>query len=159
MNDVSGNKPGERLLPGLAAANDGGRDSNHRTQFLGGGVGPGFLGETQTDPEGDHHGHDSSGAGIPRCKGNGRECGEEQHERVKTCVEEQSKASVLFVCRHGVGSVLLESGRGLLIGETRERTVEPFKSRRRLALGEFDEKGRDLNAGGRTLGSARKVAG
>ena len=44
----------ERHFPGLAVAEDGGRDADHGLELGGGGVGAGLLHEAQDDAQ-DHH--------------------------------------------------------------------------------------------------------
>jgi hypothetical protein len=117
------------------------------------------LGEAEADAEGDHHAHDGSGAHIAGCEGDGRECGEEQYKGVEACTHEQSEESVLFVRGHGVGPVLVESRRGLLVREAFEGASEPLQSDCGLTVGKFNKKWRDLNRVCGTPGRGRKLPG
>ena len=124
----------------LAVADDGRRNADHGLELGGGGVGPRFLDEPQTDPQHDHGQHDGWPAGIVIFVapiGNDRQYQQQDHQGVGTGLAEDPELAESLLLGDYVGAVLFKAAGGLFLAQALLARSQPAQHFRGFARGDF----------------------
>ena len=88
----------ERDFLRLSVAHDGGGDADHRLEFGGGIVGPGFLDKAESYAQDHHQQHHHAGPEIPSGERQRRQHGQQNHQRVARGDIQPLRPALLLFC-------------------------------------------------------------